>query len=235
MNAAPKLTSTNLENLVAESPLISLPELSAALQDPEHVSAPFWFVRRVFDLAFAVSVLALLAPFFLAICVAIKVDSRGPIFFRQMRVGQRLKWFKILKFRTMYEGVSAVPVAILDPTTGLYRRPRSSEDPRLTRVGRLLRRFSLDELPQVINILAGDMSLIGPRPLTLVESMAVPVDALSRYSVPAGLTGLAQIRNRQAIVSASRFDHDLEYVKTISWQVDAKIFFKTFGRMYDRG
>lgn len=225
----------NLENLVAESPLVSLPELSAALQDPEHVSSTYWFFRRIFDLAFAAATISLLFPLLLGIVLAIKVDSRGPVFFHQLRVGRRLKWFKIYKFRTMYEGVSSVPVAILDHSTGHYRRPTSSEDPRLTRVGRLLRRFSLDELPQVLNILLGDMSLIGPRPLTLVESMAVPPEALCRYSVPVGITGLAQIRNRAAIASSSRFDFDLEYVRTVGLLVDASIFFKTFGRMYDKG
>lgn len=223
------------EFVSAELQVVNLPEISALLQTPEHVSRGYWIVKRCFDVALALAILVFASPLLGLIVVAIKIDSKGPVFFHQTRVGRRLNWFKIHKFRTMHEDVSPVPVAIYDPALGKHRRPRSSEDLRVTRVGRILRRFSLDELPQIINVLLGEMSFIGPRPLTITESMATPVPALARYSVPAGISGLAQVRDRSAIGTPSRFLHDIEYVKTVSWRVDLKILLATFSRMYDRG
>ena len=105
------------------------------------------------------------------IAVGIRLESRGPVFFRQLRMGERLRLFKILKFRTMRASAQGSTLTVFDPELRRHRRPHALEDPRLTRVGAVLRRWSLDELPQLINILRGEMSLVGPRPLSLVESL----------------------------------------------------------------
>lgn len=219
---------------VEAAPALTLPELMTLLQPPDHVPGLYWLARRVFDACLALAILGLGAPLFLLIAVAIKLESRGPVLFHQIRVGQGLKWFSIYKFRTMHQDVSPYPIAIFDEKTQEYRRPKTSEDPRVTRVGKFLRQFSLDELPQVLNVLVGEMSFIGPRPLALAESMSVPLAAIARYSVPAGITGLAQIRDRYVMIEQKRFDHDLEYVRTLGFKVDLKILRKTLGRMYDK-
>ncbi len=194
----------------------------------------FFAIKRALDVTLAVTLLVLGLPLFAAVTLAIKIDSHGPVFFRQERVRQGLRTFQILKFRTMYEEARPFPLAIFDQLVGAYRRPRLNEDPRVTRVGRFLRRFSIDELPQVVNILKGEMSFIGPRPLSVPESRLVPRAALVRYAVPSGLSGIAQLRNRNAIVSVSRFDGDLEYVANLSAGQEVRIFFATFGKLYDR-
>ncbi len=220
---------------VGESLDALLPELLALLQTPDHVSRFYWFARRLFDIGLALLVLIAGLPVLLLIVVAIKVESKGPVLFRQSRVGQNLRIFSIFKFRTMYQGVDPEPVALFDAVSQTFRRPRFTEDPRVTRMGRVLRRLSFDELPQILNILSGDMSLIGPRPLTITESLAVPKAALCRYSVPAGITGLAQIRDRHSLFTHNRFDSDIEYTRTLSPGLDFHIFCRTFRRMHDPG
>ncbi len=225
----------SVTEVVGESPHALLPELMALLQRPDHVSQVYWFARRCFDVSLALLVLIVGMPALITIVVAIKLESKGPVFFKQSRVGQHLRIFGIFKFRTMFQGVDSEPVALFDAESQTFRRPRFSEDPRVTKMGRMLRRFSFDELPQVLNILSGDMSFIGPRPLTITESLAVPKSALCRYSVPAGITGLAQIRDRHSLFTYNRFDSDIEYTKTVSLRVDFHVFCRTFRRMHDLG
>ena len=165
-------------------------------------------------------------PLLVVIALAIKIDSKGPILFLQPRIGHRLKIFSIFKFRTMHDNIDRSAIAmVLDGT--VQRRPGLAIDPRLTRLGRFLRRFSLDELPQIFNILMGDMTFVGPRPLTVLESTNIPDWAIRRYSVPVGITGLSQITNRNVILTSNRFEPDLVYVDTCSWLVDLKILWKT--------
>lgn len=209
-------------------------EIVIASLSTVHASWLFFATKRCFDIVLASIILILGLPIFALVCLAIKIDSRGPVFFRQDRVRQGLRTFKILKFRTMYVEARPFPLAIYDRETGGYRRLRIDEDPRITRVGCLLRRFSFDELPQIINVLRGEMSFIGPRPLSVTESRVVPREGLVRYAVPSGLTGVAQLRNRSAIVSASRFDGDVEYVANLSVRQEVRLFFATFSKLYDR-
>lgn len=197
-------------------------------------SVVFWAAKRTFDVVLALSLLTLMSPIFLLICLVIKASTRGPIFFLQERVGERLRLFKIIKFRTMFSYASDAPAPIFDEDTNSYRRPLVREDQRITPFGRFLRQWSLDELPQVFNILKGDMSFIGPRPLCLKEALAIPNHALIRYSVPAGLSGLAQIRARGAAVGDERFYGDIEYVQKVGWLLETKIFFATFKALKDK-
>lgn len=187
----------------------------------------YWFSKRIFDMFFSTLLILLTSPLLLLIAIAIKVESKGPVFFLQQRIGHRFKLFTIFKLRTMHNDIDRSSISVVtgsDP--GMYR-PGLANDPRLTRVGRTLRKFSLDELPQLFNIFLGDMTFVGPRPLTILESTSIPEWALPRYSVPLGITGLGQITNRNLIVSTSRFEPDLTYVETCSWSLDLKILWKT--------
>ena len=165
-------------------------------------------VKRLLDLVLALSALAVLSPAIGVIALLIKLDSPGPVFFRQSRNGLKLKIFEIYKFRTMTTQEDGAAV-----------RQASAADQRVTRIGRLLRASSLDELPQLINVVRGEMSIVGPRPHALVHdteySATIPEYAL-RFRARPGLTGLAQIRGARGAINCredvvERIAHDLEY------------------------
>lgn len=194
----------------------------------------FWLGKRVFDLGLAMTLLVTLSPLLILIAVLIKIEGRGPIFYRHPRIGERLKIFKVLKYRTMHEGVSPRPQPVYDESDQRLRRPTVDEDPRITSSGRILRQWSLDELPQLWNIIKGDMSFIGPRPLSISESIGVREDQVVRYSVPAGLSGLAQIHDRGCEIGPARFEHDIRYIENLSVKQESSIFFRTFGVLRDK-
>lgn len=238
---AKKLTSPNFvyatanellgnQKTIAEERAVEL--VAMHMNDTRSSGYFFRMVKRTFDIVVATSALTLLSPFLTLIVVLIKLDSKGPVFFVQTRVGTGLLNFRIFKFRTMYSYVPPTMLMVQDDQTGKSRRPTIEEDPRITRLGRLLRKFSIDELPQLLNILLGDMSFIGPRPLCVDESLALPLEALIRYSVKPGLSGLAQVRNRSAIHGIDRFDSDIEYVKNQSFKNDLKIFLSSLTKFY---
>ena len=143
-------------------------------------------VKRAIDLCAALILCVLLAPLFALIAAAVKLDSAGPVFFRQLRRGRNFEPFTLLKFRSMQIGMS-------DPHT---RYETLSGDPRITRVGAFLRRSSLDELPQLLNVIAGSMALVGPRPLVEWESQEALRTHSERYAMRPGITGLSQISVR---------------------------------------
>lgn len=172
----------------------------------------YTFFKRLFDLVTSLVGILVLMPLIVLIAVVIKIESPGPVFFVQARVGKGLIFFNIFKFRTMYADSIPIPMYVNNPETNEMRRPSIKEDARITKFGAILRSLSLDELPQLLNILLGEMSFIGPRPLTIQESLNVPTEAICRYAVKPGLSGLAQIRNRSAMHSESRFAGDIEYV-----------------------
>jgi len=175
-------------------------------------------IKRLMDIVLSLTGLILLSPLFLLIIVAIKVDSKGPVFFRQKRVGIHKNHFYILKFRTMRVDTPK------DTPTHLLENP----DQWITRVGRFLRKTSLDELPQIINILKGDMSIVGPRPALwnqydLIEER----DKYSANDVPPGLTGWAQINGRDELPIEIKAKLDGEYVEKFGFWMDVKCFFGT--------
>ena len=195
-------------------------------------------LKRLLDLALTSLALAVLAPLFLLIAAAIKLDSPGPVFFRQSRVGRDGKSFTMLKFRSMYEDAEARKAELaamnfhgggLDD--GLFK---VKDDPRVTRVGRILRRLSLDELPQLVNVLRGDMSLVGPRPLIESEARRVAGRFRRRGSLTPGVTGLWQVVGRSEIP----FDQmvSLDYLYATSWSIwgDLKILVRTFSAVFAR-
>jgi exopolysaccharide biosynthesis polyprenyl glycosylphosphotransferase len=199
-----------------------------------HVEAPeFRGGRKVFkgfvDRAIALLALIVAAPLLATIAIAIRLDSRGPIFFRQIRVGQGGQEFGVYKFRSMVTDADAM-LAKLSPkneTNGLMFKMRV--DPRVTRVGRFLRKWSLDELPQLINVLVGDMSLVGPRPPLPSEVARYSGDVRRRLLVKPGMTGLWQVSGRSDLSWEDGIRLDLYYVENWSLAADLAILWKTVG------
>jgi exopolysaccharide biosynthesis polyprenyl glycosylphosphotransferase len=186
-----------------------------------------WFVKRTFDLVVSTLVLVLGVPLWLMIAAAIKLTSRGPVLFRDMRVGLGEREFGMLKFRTMHAG-AAVDQAELEASNeadGPLFKIR--EDPRVTSVGALLRRFSIDEVPQVWNVLRGEMSLVGPRPLPLRDYQQLEGWHLKRYLVLPGLTGLWQISGRSDLSFDDLVRLDFYYLENWSIWLDVAILART--------
>jgi lipopolysaccharide/colanic/teichoic acid biosynthesis glycosyltransferase len=181
-------------------------------------------------------ILVLLAPIMAIIAAAIRLDSRGPIFFRQLRVGRGGVLFEILKFRTMYHQDAAASGN--GPGLVSAELQTSRGDKRITRVGAFLRRHSFDELPQIFNVLKGDMSIVGPRPHAAAMTVAgvSPEDLVpsytARFAMRPGITGWAQINGRRGIINSidtlqKRVDCDLYYVENWSLGLDIKISIRT--------
>lgn len=178
----------------------------------------YLFFKRVFDIVSSFLALVLLAVPFLIIAVIIKCTSKGPVFFKQKRVGKNKKIFTILKFRTMRID------APKDTATHLL----NDAETYITSVGKFLRKTSLDELPQIFNIFVGQMSVVGPRPALYNQYDLIELrDRYNANSVRPGLTGLAQISGRDELELEKKSALDGEYVKNISFLLDLKIFFKT--------
>ena len=176
------------------------------------------FFKRCLDLILSIIGLILLSPLFMIICIWIKCDSKGPVFFKQKRVGKNKKLFGIYKFRTMYTDTpSEMPTHLLnDP------------DRFITKAGHFLRKTSLDELPQIINIIKGEMSIIGPRPaLWNQEDLIKERDRYGANNLRPGLTGWAQVNGRDELEIDVKAKLDGEYVEKMSFLFDVNCFFKT--------
>lgn len=183
--------------------------------------------HRALDVAVAGSAMAALSPLFLAVWLAVKLTSPGPVLFRQTRVGQNGKTFEVLKFRTMYVDAEARRAEVLKLTDRKGVCFKARNDPRITRVGRILRRYSIDELPQLINILRGEMSVVGPRPALPAEVEAYPAAALGRLATRPGLTGIWQVAGRAEIGFDKMIEMDLAYVRSKSVFLDLAIMLLT--------
>lgn len=196
------------------------------LRDPVIRGFPRW-IKRIFDLVIGSILLVLLSPLMILIAIAIRLDSAGAILFRQERVGENAKPFQMLKFRTMVPDADIkLRDALKNSDEGEVIHKRIG-DPRVTRVGRILRRFSLDELPQLFNVLQGEMSLVGPRPEMpwLVERYK-PWQR-KRFAVPQGITGWWQINGRSEKPMHLNTDEDLYYIYNYSLWLDIKILLRT--------
>jgi sugar transferase EpsL len=185
--------------------------------------SPFSLLKRGIDVTVSLWLLIVLSPLLAAIAIAIKLESKGPAIFKQERAGKDGKPFILYKFRTMKADSAA-----FGPS------PKSSNDNRLTKFGRILREYSLDELPQLLNILRGDMSLVGPRPLYLSQIAEWSEGQKQRLSVKPGVTGLAQISGRGELTREQKLELDVKYVETASFFVDAKIVLLTVGHVLKR-
>ena len=190
------------------------------------------FFKRSADIFCSFVALIFFALLFPFVAIAIKLDSPGPIFFSQIRVGQRGHLFKIYKLRTMYTDAEkqADPSFFKNEDSPFIQH---EDDPRVTRVGRFLRRYSIDELPQLFCVLAGTMSFIGPRPFIPEETKMLKKEHLIRLTVKPGLTGLAQISGRNNLNLEERLEKDLEYIEKMSAWLDIKILWKTIFKIAD--
>lgn len=174
--------------------------------------------KRCLDIIFAIGLLVTLAPLMLAIVFAVMIESGRPVLFVQERVGLGGKSFMIYKFRTMREGIPSL----------------AGDEQRITCLGKLLRASSLDELPQLVNVLKGDMSLVGPRPTLFYQVAKYNHRQRERLSVPPGLTGWAQVNRGQIFSWEDRIEMDLWYVQNRSLSLDLKILLKTIGVVLKR-
>jgi exopolysaccharide biosynthesis polyprenyl glycosylphosphotransferase len=181
-----------------------------------------WAAKRLFDVAVSAALLVLLAPALAAIAALIKRDSPGPVIFRQRRLGENGRPFEMLKFRTM--------VADAEARGGEKRR----DDERVTRLGRFLRRFSLDELPQLVNVLVGEMSLVGPRPEQLKIAESYAPWQRQRLAVPPGMTGWWQVNGRSDLPLHLNTHLDLYYIQNYSLWLDLVILWRTIGAVLKR-
>ena len=174
-------------------------------------------MKRLMDIVFSLLALVLLLPLCVLTACAIALDSGLPVFFFQTRLGLGGRQFKMLKFRSMGQNAAA---------TGPYFT--QANDSRVTRVGRFIRRTSIDELPQIINVLKGDMSLVGPRPnVPVQQALYQPEDWARRCSVRPGITGLAQVRGRSLATFEQQLGLDLQYTQEVSWWRDIQIMWWT--------
>jgi len=181
-------------------------------------------MKRLFDIVTSfIAILIFLIPM-LIIAILIKLDDGGPILFKQKRGGYKQKHFDILKFRTMIVNAESVGLG--------YKTEKN--DPRITKVGRFIRKYSLDELPQLINVLKGDMSIVGPRPALTVQTDDYNDYQKIRLEVKPGITGLAQVNGRNALTWDERIEWDIKYVQNRSFLFDIQIIFKTILIVFKR-
>ena len=210
----------------------SKPQIKRVSLNTISMGSPIYIaVKRIADIIFSLAILSLTAPIMLILVELIKLESRGPALYLQERVGQFGKVFKVFKLRTMY---------IDTPDIGGGVRT-TDNDPRVTRVGKIIRGCSLDEFPQFINILKGEMSYIGPRPISLDEHNFVmqylekenkPIPQGLIHKVKPGITGWALLHGREKISYEDRFKFNADYENNISLLFDLKIFFLTFKKYF---
>lgn len=184
-----------------------------------------YFIKRFLDIVFSL----LLLPFFVIILVplaiAIKLDDKGSVFYLSNRLGKNMKEFKMFKFRSMKE--NAPDLRNSDGTT--YN---SKDDPRVTRVGKILRKTSIDEIPQIINVFLGHMSFVGPRPSPLGDKSIYPEDFFLKFKVKPGITGYSQAKVRNNASMIERIQLDKYYAENISLLLDFKIIIMTFSSIF---
>jgi undecaprenyl phosphate N,N'-diacetylbacillosamine 1-phosphate transferase len=172
-------------------------------------------LKRLIDILSSIVLLILCSPIIFISAILIQLSSPGGVFFKQVRIGKNEESFELLKFRTMYKN----PSRVLSQTR--------MGDADITPVGAIMRRLKIDELPQLINVLVGEMSLVGPRPCLPDTAKEAPSWARKRFEARPGLTGLAQVNGNISLSWEQRWIHDVAYVDAISWHMDCKIFFKT--------
>ena len=186
----------------------------------------YHLIKRMIDVVLSLFGLVLISPFVVIIAILIKIDSKGPVFFKHHRIGKNGKPFSMYKFRTMKDGAEAM---INDFTPEQLEEWNENfklkDDPRITRIGKFLRKTSLDELPQLVNILRGDMSIVGPRPIIEVELEEYGNDKDEFLSIRPGLTGWWASNGRSEISYPERCSYELYYVRNESFWLDVKVMF----------
>ena len=179
------------------------------------------YIKRILDFILSLIALIVLSPILLVVAILVRIKLGSPIIFKQQRPGKDEKIFTLYKFRTMTDKKDEEGNLLPD-----------SE--RLTKFGKILRSTSLDELPELINILKGDMSIVGPRPLLIRDMLFMTDEQRQRHSVRQGLTGLAQVNGRNNITWEEKINYDLQYIEKITFLGDVKIILKTVGKVFER-
>lgn len=175
-------------------------------------------LKRIFDILFSLAIIVILSPVLLTITILIKITSKGPVLFKQERVGQHKKSFRIYKFRSMIQNAEKLGA-------GYYMD--GEDDPRITKLGKILRKTSLDELPELFNVLKGEMSFVGPRPTLKYQVDKYSEFQKRRLEYPPGITGWAQINGRNEIPWSKRIELDVWYIDNHSFWLDIKILLLT--------
>jgi len=206
---------------IGDIPLISLHE--------ERLPVAGLMLKRALDLVGAGVVLILLAPALALLAILIGLDSRGPVLYSALRAGHKGRPFRCYKFRTMVQDADALKEGLREKNQRQGPFFKIRDDPRITRIGRFLRRYSLDELPQLWNVLKGEMSLVGPRPHPLDDFSSYAIEHLPRLDVLPGMTGLWQITARRNPSFQAGMNLDIEYIHRWSLGVDLRILLKTAG------
>ena len=175
------------------------------------------FIKRLIDIVLSAIALVILAIPFFIVAILIKLDSKGPVFFRQERVGMGERRFRVWKFRSMVEDAESHELGAFT----------TSSDPRITKLGHMLRRTGLDELPQLLNVFLGQMSLVGPRPTLSYQVEKYDDEQMKRLSMKPGVTGWSLIKGRNSLTWPEKIKYDIWYVENWSLWLDIKILFKT--------
>ena len=194
----------------------------------ESKSKIYLIAKRITDIVCSLAGLIVLSPILLITAIAIKMDSKGPIFFKQDRVGKDERIFSMYKFRSMVVNAEELKKSLEKENEMSGPMFKIKKDPRITRVGRFIRKTSIDELPQLINVLKGDMSLVGPRPSLPKEVEAFEPWMKERLTVLPGLTCIWQVSGRNNIPFKEWMELDIKYVRERSYLLDLKLIFKTF-------
>lgn len=186
------------------------------------------FVKRFIDIIASLVGLLILSPIILIVCILIKIESKGPVIFSQIRIGKNLREFKMYKFRSMVINAEELKAKLQEKNEMSGPMFKMKDDPRITKVGKFIRKTSIDELPQLLNVLKGDMSLVGPRPSLPKEVKEFEPWMLERFSVKPGLTCIWQVSGRNNIDFEDWMKLDIKYVRERSTIIDLKLIFKTF-------
>jgi lipopolysaccharide/colanic/teichoic acid biosynthesis glycosyltransferase len=212
----------------------SRPLIPPLVQNPSRRSR---VVKRTGDIVFSLAVLTLGSPVFVLLGLLVKLTSRGPVFYVQQRLGRHHRSFGCIKFRTMRRDADRVLGVLLAESPDLAEEFRNDfklkNDPRITRLGKFLRRSSLDELPQFLNVLRGEMSVVGPRPIVRKELPLYGAAMEEVLTVRPGLTGLWQVSGRNNLSYAERVELDLHYARNRCFRIDLAIILRTIGVMLD--
>lgn len=191
-------------------------------------------IKRGMDILLSIAALVGLAPVFLITAIAIKLEDRGPVLFKQFRAGKDMKPFEIYKFRSMYVDADAELSMMMKDNEQTGHAFKIRNDPRITRVGKFIRKYSIDELPQLLNIIKGDMSIVGPRPILTFQMEECSHYEQQRLVVQPGLTCYWQIGGRANIKWKDWVEMDLDYIEDMSLWTDLKIVVKTIPAVFDR-
>ncbi len=225
----PEIGEARLKNLAdvcqrsAKSLCLNLP--CAASELPQQNKAIAWTAKRVFDWLAALVILIVLSPVLVALAIVVAKTSSGSIFFHQWRVGESGRLFRIVKFRTMIADADKLHHLVMSGQTGLHK---CEDDPRITPVGRWMRKYSLDELPQLLNVLRGEMSLVGPRPWALYDALRINGDGKRRLNSLPGVTGAWQVSARSTMLDLDAVTEcDLAYLREWTIWSDLKILLMT--------